>query len=130
MAVNTRVLQNNLEQVAMFAPAIVSLATFQNNGAEMRSVAASTIVYLASRGIYWLAYHVDPRWRSFGLAGSMMHNYILHIYLGAKFGYELAGPWGSAVVGALFAIGELLVSLPILIKGYKDRRSRRKSTAD
>src|SRR5690242_14417232 len=89
MRVNHRYLQQTLEQLLLFVPGLLSLALYCNSGSAMRAVVASTVVWIVSRAVYWVAYHQGSQYRSAGLTG-MVQSILILLYVSARFGYDLA----------------------------------------
>lgn len=105
MRVNLRYLQHTLEQLLVFIPGLLLLAWHSADGAELRAVAATAVVWIALRIVFWVGYHISPSLRTPGLVGMAMSMVVL-LYCVARFGYELAGPLGAAVPLVLFAGAE------------------------
>lgn len=96
MRVNLRYLQNTLEQLAIFVPALLLQAWQAVDGAELRAVTATAVVWIALRFVFWLGYHRAPELRAPGLVGAALAMIVLMIGV-ARFGYEFAG-WPGAIV--------------------------------
>lgn len=64
---NQRAITNTVEQLAVFAPAMLALAAA---GAPMRGVAALGIVFAVARAAFWIGYAVHPLARSPGMAAT------------------------------------------------------------
>ena len=62
-----RVIGNTVEQLAVFAPALLALAAA---GGPMRGVAALGIVFAAARLAFWIGYAVHPLARAPGMAAT------------------------------------------------------------
>jgi hypothetical protein len=95
MRINLRYLQNTLEQLILFVPGLFTLAVYCPDGGAMRAVAATTVVWIASRAAFWIGYHFGPLHRVVGAPG-MMQSMLVLLYVCARFGFELAG-WAGAV---------------------------------
>ncbi|GLQ11674.1 hypothetical protein GCM10007913_36060 [Devosia yakushimensis] len=108
MKVNLRYLQHTLEQLLVFIPGLLLLAWHSGNGAELRAVTATAIVWIALRIVFWVGYHISPSLRTPGLVGMAMSMVVL-LYCVARFGYELAGPVGAAVPLVLFGGAEMFL---------------------
>lgn len=108
LQVNLRVLQNTLEQFALFAPGLLVLAIYCDDGRAMRAVVAATLVWIVARYVFWIGYHRGPQHRIAGLIGTLQTMLVL-LYVSARFGYELAGLWGATVPLMLFALVELVI---------------------
>ena len=57
LRVNQRYLQNTLEQTVVFAVGLFGLAAYSADGSAMRSVLATTIVWMLARVAFWVGYH-------------------------------------------------------------------------
>lgn len=108
MRINLRYLQHTLEQLLVFIPGLLLLAWYSADGAELRAVTATAVVWIALRLVFWVGYHISPSLRTPGLVGTAMSMVVL-LYSVARFGYELAGPVGAAVPLALFAAAEVFL---------------------
>ena len=108
MRINLRYLQHTLEQLLVFIPGLLLLAWYSSNGAELRAVTATAMVWIALRLVFWVGYHISPSLRTPGLVGTAMSMVVL-LYCVARFGYELAGPIGAAAPLALFAAAEIFL---------------------
>jgi len=108
MRVNQRYLQNTLEQTVVLAAALFGLAAYCRDGAAMRAVVATTVVWILGRLAFWLGYHRGAAFRALGAPG-MAVSLIVLLYVGWRFGDELAGPWGAAGVLAGFGLFEMLL---------------------
>jgi uncharacterized membrane protein YecN with MAPEG domain len=62
-----RAISNTVEQLAVFAPAMLALAAA---GAPLRGVAALGIVFAAARLAFWLGYAIHPLARAPGMAAT------------------------------------------------------------
>jgi uncharacterized membrane protein YecN with MAPEG domain len=71
LAVNQRVIGNTLEQMALFAPALLAWAAGAAPG-EMRWVIALGPVFAAARLVFWAGYVIDPMARAAGMAPSFV----------------------------------------------------------
>src|SRR5262245_9706307 len=102
MKINLRYLQHTLEQLLLFVPGLLALAHYCPDGHAMCAVAATTVVWIASRAAFWIAYHLDPLYRVVGLTG-MLQSMLVLLYVSARFGFDIGGLIGAAVPLALFA---------------------------
>ena len=108
MRINQRYLQNTLEQTVVFTAALFGLAAYCADGAAMRSVVAASLVWTIARIAFWAGYHHSAAARGLGAPG-MALSMILLVYVGARFGGEVAGrPGAIAVVAAFLAIEAFL----------------------
>ncbi len=101
MRINLRYLQNTLEQLAVFVPALLLQAWQASDGTELRAVTATAVVWIALRMVFWIGYHRAPELRTPGLIGAALAMMVLAIGV-ARFGYDLAGPAGAITPLAIF----------------------------
>jgi MAPEG family. len=106
MKVNLRYLQNTLEQLLLFIPGLLGLAHYCDNGASMRAVVATTVVWILARFVFWIGYHQGPLFRAPGLVG-VAQSLLVLLYVCARFADDVAGIIGAVVVIGLFAFGEI-----------------------
>lgn len=106
MRVNHRYLQQTLEQLLLFVPGLLALALYSASAGAMRAVVASTVVWIVSRAIYWIAYHQGSQYRSAGLTG-MVQSILILLYVSARFGYDVAGIVGAIAPLALYGAIEI-----------------------
>ena len=106
MKVNLRYLQNTLEQLLLFIPGLLGLAHYCDNGASMRAVVATTVVWILARFVFWIGYHQGPLFRAPGLVG-VVQSLLVLLYVCARFADDVAGIAGAVVVIGLFAFGEI-----------------------
>ena len=106
MKVNLRYLQNTLEQLLLFIPGLLGLAHYCDNGASMRAVVATTVVWILARFVFWIGYHQGPLFRAPGLVG-VVQSLLVLLYVCARFADDVAGIVGAVVVIGLFAFGEI-----------------------
>jgi hypothetical protein len=110
ITVNLRYLQQTVEQLAIFAAALLGFACYAVGVDGMRAVAATTVVWIVARIAFWIGYHLGAPHRAVGAPG-MALGMLLLVYVCARFGAELAGPAGAAVVVALFVAAEAFLLL-------------------
>jgi uncharacterized membrane protein YecN with MAPEG domain len=67
---NQRVITNTVEQLAVFAPALLALAAGRP-GAAMASVVALALVFALARLVFWAGYLLGPPQRAAGMAATM-----------------------------------------------------------
>jgi hypothetical protein len=108
LRVNQRYLQNTLEQVVVLGAALFGLCAYCFDGWAMRSVVATTVVWVLARVAFWLGYHRSAAMRGLGAPGMAMSMIIL-LYVAARIGGEIAGGLGAAApVAAFLAIEAVL----------------------
>jgi hypothetical protein len=108
LRVNQRYLQNTLEQVLVFATGLFGLAAYSPDGSAMRTVLATTIVWIAARFAFWIGYHRSAAMRGLGAPG-MALGVIVLLYVAARIGFEIGGFVGAAIpVLAFLAIEAFL----------------------
>lgn len=105
LRVNLRYLQNTLEQFIVFAVGLFGLASYSANGSSMRTVEATTIVWILARFAFWIGYQQSAAMRGLGAPGVMMSLLVL-LYVVARFGYELAGLSGAVAPVVAFLLIE------------------------
>ena len=113
MTINSRYLQNTLEQFVVFAPGLFGLAWYATNGFSMRAVVAVTAVWIAARWAFWIGYYRGPLNRAAGAPG-MMQSLLVLLYVCCRFGYDAAGVAGAVTPAVLF----------IAIEGFLFRTTR------
>lgn len=64
--VNQRVLQNTIEQLVVFVPAILALAAVATEPATYRLVSLGVALFCLGRVLFWGGYHVSPNARGLG----------------------------------------------------------------
>jgi hypothetical protein len=108
LRVNQRYLQNTVEQIIVFGVALFGLAAYCADGAAMRAVIATTVVWIAARTAFWLGYHRSAAMRGIGAPG-MALSVIVLLYVTSRFGHELAGTIGAVVPVAAFLVIEAVL---------------------
>ena len=108
LRVNQRYLQNTLEQTVVFAAALFGLAAYCQDGAAMRAVVATTLVWILARGAFWIGYHRGAAMRGIGAPGLALSMIVL-LYVASRFGYEIAGRAGAALPVAAFLATEAVL---------------------
>lgn len=71
--VNGRVVDNHLQQFALFLVATLALAVELPPG-RLNLLAAAAITFVAMRCAFWVGYRIDPLYRAFGFAATMWLN--------------------------------------------------------
>jgi hypothetical protein len=100
LRINQRYLQNTVEQIIVFGAAIFGLAATCEDGAAMRAVVATVVVWIGMRAAFWIGYHRSAAWRGAGAPGMALSMIVL-LYVTSRFGREIAGTTGAAVIAFL-----------------------------
>ncbi|WP_321951161.1 MAPEG family protein [Paraburkholderia bannensis] len=108
LRVNQRYLQNSVEQVIVFGVSLFGLAAYCADGAQMRAVVATTVVWILARVAFWLGYHRSAALRGLGAPGMALSMIVL-LYVAGRFGKEIAGPVGGIVPVAAFLLMEAVL---------------------
>ncbi|MBN3853456.1 hypothetical protein G3N59_08720 [Paraburkholderia sp. Ac-20340] len=108
LRVNQRYLQNTVEQIIVFCVALFGLAAYCADGAQMRAVVATTVVWIVARVAFWLGYHRSAAMRGLGAPGMALSMIVL-LYVASRFGHELAGAVGAIAPGAAFVLIEAVL---------------------
>ena len=108
LRVNQRYLQNTVEQIIVFAAALFGLAAYSPDGASMRAVVATTMVWIVARAAFWLGYHRSAALRGLGAPG-MAISMIVLLYVASRFGHEIAGTVGAIVPVVAFLLIEAVL---------------------
>ena len=101
LRINQRYLQNTVEQIIVFAASLFGLAAYCPDGASMRAVVATTVVWIVARAAFWLGYHRSAAMRGLGAPGMALSMIVL-LYVTSRFGHEIAGTVGAIVPLAMF----------------------------
>lgn len=117
LRVNQRYLQNTVEQILVFGVSLFGLAAYCADGAAMRAVVATTVVWIVARIAFWLGYHRSAALRGLGAPGMMLSMIVL-LYVAARFGHEIAGVAGAVVPVAAFLLAEV-----VLFRGTRSKES-------
>jgi hypothetical protein len=108
LRVNQRYLQNTVEQIIAFCVSLFGLAAYCADGAQMRAVVATTVVWIVARGAFWIGYHRSAAMRGLGAPGMALSMIVL-LYVASRFGNELAGTAGAIAPVAAFALIEAVL---------------------
>ena len=108
LEVNRRYLQNTVEQIIVLAAALFGLAAYSDDGDSMRSVLATSIVWMLARFAFWIGYHRSAALRGLGAPG-MLVTMLALLYVAGRIGDDVAGPIGSVVVIGAFLLFEILL---------------------
>jgi hypothetical protein len=95
LRVNQRYLQNTMEQILVFAAGLFGLAAYAADGAAMRAVLATTVVWILARFAFWIGYHRSAAMRGLGAPGMALSMIVL-LYVAGRIGYEAGGLAGAA----------------------------------
>ena len=108
LRINQRYLQNTLEQTVVFVAALFGLALYSPDGASMRAVIATTVVWVVARFAFWIGYHKSAAMRGLGAPGMALSMIVL-LYVASRIGREVAGLAGAILpVAAFLAIEAVL----------------------
>jgi hypothetical protein len=108
LRVNKQYLQNTLEQFVLFAAGLFGLAAYSDSGGAMRTVIATTAVWIAFRFAFWIGYHRSAAMRGMGAPG-MAVGLLMLLYVCARIGADVAGTTGAvAFIGAFLALEAVL----------------------
>jgi hypothetical protein len=109
MRVNARYLSNTVEQFLIFAAGLLALSAY----AGPRVIVGVAIVWIVNRWAFWIGYHRHPLLRVYGALG-ILQSLIVLAYVTWRFGSDLFGwPGGAVLVGA-FLIIEAILLRPVL----------------
>jgi hypothetical protein len=108
LRVNQQYLQNTLEQTVVFVAAMFGLAAYAADGAGMRAVEATAVVWVVARFAFWLGYHRSAAMRGLGAPGMALSMLVL-LYVAGRFGYEIAGAAGAVTPIAVFLAIEAIL---------------------
>jgi hypothetical protein len=73
IALNQRVITNTVEQLCVFAPALLAWAA-GGGAAAMPGVLAAALLFALARAAFWAGYHVHPMARAPGMAAGLALN--------------------------------------------------------
>jgi hypothetical protein len=108
MKVDQRYLQQTLEQILVFAGGLFGLAFFAPPAVAARAIAATTLVWIVARFVFWIGYHRGARFRAPGLVG-MVQSILVLLWVVWRFGTWLGGPALGAAPLLLFAAIEAVL---------------------
>ena len=69
MQINSRVVDNTLQQFVLFIIATMALSV-NATSAQMRLIPAATIVFIFARMAFWIGYRIHPLYRAFGMGAT------------------------------------------------------------
>jgi uncharacterized MAPEG superfamily protein len=76
MIINGRVVDNSIQQYAIFVAATLALAAGAR-GDELGVIAAAALIFAVMRLAFWIGYRIDPLYRAFGMSSVVYLNLIL-----------------------------------------------------
>jgi hypothetical protein len=86
------------------------MAIYCSSASAMRSVVATTVVWVLARFAFWIGYHRSAAMRGLGVPG-MALSAITLVYVVARIADEIAGDVGVVIVVAAFLGFEALLFL-------------------
>jgi len=108
LRVNSRYLQNTLEQLITFAVGLFGLAAYLTNGDSMRTLPAVTVLWVINRFAFWIGYHRSAAMRGLG-ALSLAIGLVMLLYVVWRIGGDFAGTGGSIAAVAPFVAIEAVL---------------------
>jgi uncharacterized MAPEG superfamily protein len=78
MIINGRVVDNTVQQYALFVVASLAVAAGAR-GDQLGIVAAAALVFLVMRFAFWIGYRIDPLYRAFGMSATAYLNLALFV---------------------------------------------------
>jgi hypothetical protein len=108
LEVDRRYLQQTLEQLVPFTVGLFGLALYAPPAAAARAVAATSLVWIVSRFVFWIGYRRAARFRAPGLVG-MVQSLLILLWVVWRFATDLAGPAAGAVPVMLFLAIEAIL---------------------
>jgi len=92
----------------IFAVGLFGLAAYSADGAAMRLVVATTVVWVLFRFAFWIGYHKSAAMRAAGAPGLLVGQLLL-LYVAVRVGGDVAGDAGAwATLIAYLAFEALL----------------------
>ncbi|HYD25344.1 MAG TPA: MAPEG family protein [Croceibacterium sp.] len=76
MIINGRMVDNTLQQFALFVSASFAVAA-SAAGNALNVIAMGAIIFVVARLAFWVGYRVDPLYRAFGMAATSYLNVVL-----------------------------------------------------
>lgn len=76
MLINGRVVDNTLQQFALFVAAMLAVAA-ASRGDQLGIVAAAAVIFTLARFAFWIGYRINPLYRAFGFASTAYLNFAL-----------------------------------------------------
>jgi hypothetical protein len=117
LRVNQRYLQNTLEQILVFTAGVFGLAAYSPDGAAMRAVLATTVVWVLARFAFWIGYHRSAAMRGLGAPGMALSMIVL-LYVAGRSGFDVGGFVGATVPVVVFLVIEALLFRATLRSAY------------
>lgn len=74
--INQRVLANTVEQLAVFLPLLLALAT-RLPPTQLRLLPIAVTLWCTGRLMFWIGYHVAPHWRAPGFDWTFLTSWLL-----------------------------------------------------
>jgi hypothetical protein len=74
--INQRVVANTVEQLAIFVPLLVAVA-LRVPASQLRLLPIAVTLWCAGRLMFWIGYHVAPRWRAPGFDWTFLTTWLL-----------------------------------------------------
>ena len=108
LRVNQLYLQNTLEQILVFTTGLFGLAAYSPDGAAMRAVLATTVVWILARFAFWIGYHRSAAMRGLGAPG-MALSMIGLLYVAGRIGFEIGSFVGASVPVVAFLVIEVFL---------------------
>jgi hypothetical protein len=108
LRINSRYLQNTLEQLITFAVGLFGLAAYLTSGDSMRLLPAVTTIWIVNRFAFWVGYHRSAAMRGLG-APSMAIGLIMLVYVAYRIGGDIAGTGGAAAAVAAYLFIEAVL---------------------
>ena len=108
LRVNQRYLQNTLEQILVFTAGVFGLAAYSPDGAAMRAVLATTVVWMLARFAFWIGYHRSAAMRGLGTPGMALSMIVL-LYVAGRVGFDIGGFVGAVVPVVVFLVLEVFL---------------------
>jgi hypothetical protein len=76
--------------------------------AGARVIITAAIVWVVNRWTFWIGYHRDPLLRAYGAVG-VLQSLLILLYVSWRFGLDLFGQAGGAVLVGIFLLIEVII---------------------
>jgi hypothetical protein len=76
MLINGRVVDNTLQQYAMFVAGNFAVAAGAT-GSELGIIPAAAVIFVTARFAFWIGYRINPLYRAFGMSATAYLNAVL-----------------------------------------------------